>query len=481
MILQGLGHTESLNEVVLFPFDDYAIPLQRGLRLRLHSFRKWVDQSSNIVVGLGGPGAPDNVICTYYGTVRRVGDELWMWYLGMGDRGGDRWNQKVCLARSTDGRTWWKPHLGLVEYDGSRQNNIVDLGFDDLVTGCVVFHEPDDPDPQRRFKMVVEARGYRQRLAVGFSADGLSWNMHPGNPLGPIIEPSGGTRFNGAYYVTGQDGGHWSPNGYVRVLFTHLSYDFETWSPASCLGFRRDSLPPRPSRYGDNNGPQVHLGAALWNRGNTLLGVYGMWDGHPSNDRRLTRMNLGLVVSHDALHFREPIPDFALVDASEVGWQKKDAAVRFPALIQGQGFENIGDETLFWYSPWPEDDSDGVRLAVWPRDRLGSFEAYAGRDDAAFCISQPITLEGRPARVSLNVDGLSEHAKVQVSILDEQLQDVAGYDAASCTEPVRSGLRQQVRWGQREVIASETAVRIRVDFGGVRPEDVKLYAVYLQH
>ena len=239
----------------------------------------------------------------------------------------------------------------------------------------------------------------------------------------------------------------------------------------------------------------MHLGAALWNRGNTLVGVYGMWDGHPSNDRRLTRMNLGLVVSHDALHFREPIPDFALVDASEVGWQKKDAAVRFPALIQGQGFENIGDETLFWYSPWPEDDSDGVRLAVWPRDRLGSFEAYPERDDAAFCISQPIILEGRPARVSrdtiilegrparvsVNVDGLSEHAKVQVSILDEQLQDVAGYDAAGCTEPVRSGLRQQVRWGQREVVASETAVRIRLDFAGVRPEDVRLYAVYLQH
>ena len=225
----------------------------------------------------------------------------------------------------------------------------------------------------------------------------------------------------------------------------------------------------------------MHLGAALWNRGNTLVGVYGMWDGHPSNDRRLTRMNLGLVVSHDALHFREPTPDFALVDASEIGWQKKDAAVRFPALVQGQGFENIGDETLFWYSPWPEDDSDGVRLAVWPRDRLGSFEAYPERDAAAFCISQPILLEGRPARISLNVDGLSEHAGVRISILDEQLRDVAGYEAANCTGPLRSGLRRQVRWGPREAIVSDAAVRIRVDFAGVRPEDVRLYAVYLQH
>ena len=112
MHLESLGQKESLNEIVLFPFDDYAIPLQRGMRLRLHSFKKWVDQSSNVVVGLGGPGDPDNVISTYYGTVRRVGDELWMWYLGMGDRGGETWKQTVCLTKSKDGKAWVKPNLG---------------------------------------------------------------------------------------------------------------------------------------------------------------------------------------------------------------------------------------------------------------------------------------------------------------------------------------------------------------------------------
>lgn len=47
---------------------------------------------------------------------------------------------------------------------------------------------------------------------------------------------------------------------------------------------------------------------------------------HPSNDRRLTRMNLGLVVSHDALHFRRPVPDFPLVDASEIDYGDANAA-----------------------------------------------------------------------------------------------------------------------------------------------------------
>ena len=37
--------------------------------------------------------------------------------------------------------------------------------------------------------------------------------------------------------------------------------------------------------------------------------------------------------------------------------------------MQGQGFENVGDETLFWYAQWSEQKSDGMRLAVWPRAR----------------------------------------------------------------------------------------------------------------
>ena len=28
----------------------------------------------------------------------------------------------------------------------------------------------------------------------------------------------------------------------------------------------------------------------------------------------------------------------------------------------------MGDETLFWYAPWPEPGSDSVRLARWFRE-----------------------------------------------------------------------------------------------------------------
>lgn len=102
MFLRHGGDGGSLNELVLFAFDDFALPLQHGLRLQLSGFRKSVDAPSNIVIELGAPGTPDSHIVTYNGTVCRIGDELWMWYVGGGDR-DERWHQRVCLATSKDG------------------------------------------------------------------------------------------------------------------------------------------------------------------------------------------------------------------------------------------------------------------------------------------------------------------------------------------------------------------------------------------
>src|SRR5882724_6394716 len=106
---------------------------------------------------------------------------------------------------------------------------------------------------------------------------------------------------------------------WARALLSFQSYDFEHWTPAPALGFRRDPISPRPvSGEGENEGPQVHRGAALWNRGNVIVGFYGMWNGTPTNDRRFVAIDVGLVVSHDALHYHEPIPDARMIESSEM-------------------------------------------------------------------------------------------------------------------------------------------------------------------
>lgn len=480
MIIKNSPERVSTDQVVLFPFDDHSIPFQHGVRLHLVRYKAGVDRT-RIVVGPGPAGAPDSGGVIYYGTVQRIGDELWMWYLGQG--GDDRWLQRVCLAKSRDGYHWEKPELGLVEYNGSRRNNIVDmLGGEHHIVACVVYYEPDDPDSERRFKAIIETTKYPNLFAVMFSADGLAWREADRRPNVPSCEMSGGTKFNGCYFLSGHGGHHF---GSLRQLVMFASYDFEHWTEASCLGFRRENIPPRPMVYGHHQGEQVHLGAALWNRGNVIVGFYGQWHGPENDDRRHVDMDLGLVVSNDALHYREPVPDFRMVAAGEDDFEHLPTPMNFKhsGLVQGQGFENVGDETLFWYAPWPEQLSNGVRVASWKRDRLGYFQASDLKLKTAeprHVISAPIDLEGRPGRVSLNVDGLSEYARVTVEILNEHFHLIAGYAAEDCA-PLKSGFDQVVRWKAQElVVHKDVAVRIRLNFAGIRPEDPQVYAIYMQ-
>ncbi len=83
MHIHNGGPRQRLDEIVLFPFDDHSLPLQCGVELHLQSHMTPCGRT-RIAVGLGDEGAPDSERVVYYGTVHRVGDELWMWYLGQG-------------------------------------------------------------------------------------------------------------------------------------------------------------------------------------------------------------------------------------------------------------------------------------------------------------------------------------------------------------------------------------------------------------
>ena len=81
MIIENGGPNLSLKELVLFPFDDHSLPFQNGVALQLVGHHTGCGQTK-IVLGLGDEGAPDSENVVYYGSIHRVGDELWMWHLG---------------------------------------------------------------------------------------------------------------------------------------------------------------------------------------------------------------------------------------------------------------------------------------------------------------------------------------------------------------------------------------------------------------
>src|SRR5438046_3429540 len=116
-----------------------------------------------VVLPGGPPGSHDEMV-RFYGTVLHAEGRFHMWYFGCygDDRDTIGWGHGLndcvlCYATSDDGLHWQKPDLGLIEYRGSRHNNIVDLPHVGVRPAGGVLHDPDDPDPSRRFKMAYEA------------------------------------------------------------------------------------------------------------------------------------------------------------------------------------------------------------------------------------------------------------------------------------------------------------------------------------
>ena len=78
------------------------------------------------------------------------------------------------------------------------------------------------------------------------------------------------------------------------------------------------------------------------------------------------------------------------------------------------------------------------------------------------------------------MSGLSEYAEISVEILTERFEAISGFGRDECTGPKESGLRQLVTWGNRESLENiDGKIRVRVNFGGIRPEDVKIHAIYV--
>ncbi len=484
--VSGAPGASEVEEAVLFAFDEVCIPFRRNLITHLIPGK--MRSKTQIVVPKGDSTSHDDSL-HYYGTTIKVGDEYKMWYNGRIGVNSQLANMegfegRLCHAVSKDGVNWEKPSLGLVKFNGSKDNNIVLLPDETDIMAGIVLYEPDDPDPNKIYKLNYESgREDRHcRMCVAYSPDGIHWTPSPNNPVGPRLEQAGLINWNGCYYVNGQGPGH---AGIQRKMHTYVSYDFENWSEASVLGLIRQPIIDGPTKDDiTRTGEEVHLGASLHHRGNIILGIYGQWHGHPTGDRRWVTVDLGLLISHDAMHFHEPIKDYKFISGREEpestqGWG--------PALMQGQGMVNVGDETQYWYSLWRHDGQ--VRLTTWERDRFGYMKTYPVNPvdyrPGAQLMTCPLESLDGPGEAFLNVSGLGEYASLRVEVLDEKFNPIKGYSGDEAAVIRESGLRVPLRWPGGDTLPNLGGpVRLNIYFGPVspecvRPEDIRFYCIYV--
>ncbi len=484
-------------EQVFFAFDDHNIAWQHNLKLTLETAQK---HPTNPVLRSGPPGSPDAGHAILYGTVLKQGDTFRMWYLGMhepeivkGQAPG--WWRPMCYAESKDGVTWMKPELGLVDFNGNTKNNICLIEGDPHSMTRVndflsVLYEPNEPDPAKRYKCayiahmpIEDVKGGRSKVGpnekrwgsfvTATSADGLKWKCvgdRPANAGGERFEVSGLYRFGDFYYATGQLLSPWSwrPDGsdIGRDMLAYRSPDFVSWSKAKALSYARPGQLSNPSVKGQ----QMHMGAGLWNRGNVMVGLHGMWqdaEQAPPKGKSWNlgvRVDLGLVVSNDGVHFREPVPGFQIIPRGEEGeWDDV-------AILQGHAFVNDGDKTMIWYSHWDTggvlDDMD-IGLATLRRDGFGSLSRKVAEEEGHF-ITSPFTAK----EIALNVDGITEDAPLSIQLLDHLDRVIDGY----VVKVSASGVRVPLTFAKPLPEGKKLALRVNFPANSA----AKIYAIYVE-
>ena len=153
-----------------------------GARLRLHR-----PQETEDVFVHDTPWEGNRTL--YYTIIQdgfQDGDVYRMYYRGSQiDLTGDSYAipyNVTCYAESKDGIHWTRPNLGLVEFQGSTQNNIILSG--EICHAFVPFKDanPDCPD-EHRYKAMVAIYKPVRGLHVYSSPDGIRWSPMSDKPV----------------------------------------------------------------------------------------------------------------------------------------------------------------------------------------------------------------------------------------------------------------------------------------------------------
>ena len=195
------------------------------------------------VLEFGEPWEGDG--CDYFNFLRD--GDLWrMYYLGwctpFNENLPETCEIRVCYAESRDGMHWYKPSLGLCEFEGSKDNNILmDINTQKFDNFFVFLDENPDCPPESRYKAVTGDYGPAGAYFRSYvSADGIHFT-----PGSMIANNDFYDTLNTAFYDTDQKqyvayvrGLHDGECGIrVRDIRRLTSPDFVNWSSSEPLTY----------------------------------------------------------------------------------------------------------------------------------------------------------------------------------------------------------------------------------------------------
>ena len=377
-------------------------------------------------------------------------------------------NTFLCYAASDDALHWKKPQLGLFEYRGSKQNNIVVFGTLQAYT-TVVFIDPQ-ASPAERYKCLFQKREEGRNLGEPWmlvSADGLRWR--------PLVERAvmEDRLFTDTQMVAFWDnrigkyvayGRYWYPEYLegVRTVSRTETADLRRW-PKPVLVFGRDDQDPENCHFYNSAATQYPHADRTY-----LMFSSAYYQIPKSNNNG--PLDVQLVVSRDGIQWSRPERKPFL----ELG---RNGTFDSGSIYVSPGMVRQGDELWIYYTGYDfmHADSDQKvdrKKGVISRAvlRLDGFVSV----DAAYTGGQLTTVpfHFKGSRLELNVN-TSAGGSVQVEILDGAGTSLTGFTRHDCDVIRVNSTAHTVTWKGSSDVSSlqEKVVKLRFQM-----RDSKLYA-----
>jgi len=501
-----------MGKLTYFAIDDVSLPYRHNVFLAIN--KPEVRKAAVLLPSEYGSGRPDDVAAHFYGTVLHDEGKYRMWYYachkGINPDLPPKMMQQLakapvwgweciqgplCYAESEDGIQWSKPDLSQVSFKGSVHNNALSLPHVH-VSGAAVIKDAEDPDPNRRYKMVyqffpdftepvIEENGTMTTVATAVSPDGINWKVTGIPFINQFVEHCSFMKHDGKYiihYHVMDNWGHLSEGGAKsgRTGVARVSTDFDYWPDVWVDTFALPEPQDHAKRGMAHEYAQVHLGVGAAGFGNVSIGIFGLWHNAAFDTFRKISGDLGLVISNDGLHFREPAKGFVFVDREDSPATPSPCGRGYNTILcQGNGILNVGEETLIYHGRWRnaterasiQDYSGEVALAKLPLDRWGSLSLIPGQKKGVV-LSSLTELSGGE-RIRLNADGLEG---ISVGLLGEDFKPLPGFERVTMKGGGSFGAK--VKW--ERALPANVKVYIKIEMNSDGAADPKLYAMYVE-
>lgn len=390
-----------------------------------------------------------------------------------------------CLAESEDGVHWTKPVVGIREFEGSKENNLLDH------QGSIYFLDPHETDPAHKYKSTfrpMENSPYPHAVGLAYSSDSLRW--HDYNDGKPVTGRAADTLSQLA----------WDESAQVYRLFTRTDYgpdgkpapgdtqfrgareminpdvkaDPTDWTTVREWIFEREGLEELRRR-------QIHT-VNFWQYEGIDFGLMTVmeWPAHTQ---------LGAEKANDQRHERDNWNCYLATrrGGHECDWDLTWVYAEKPLIARGPdgafdkdmihsaaSIVTWDDKHWIYYSGWPNGhmrhpNLPAIGLATVPLDRFICLETWH-ETEPGWIITKPFKVEGD----RLEINGDASDGAIVVEILNEMGEPIPGFTAAEAVPlKAKDGIRLKPEWKRGASLLSLAGAKVRLKF---HLDDAKLYA-----